>query len=152
MPNAPTPTKGPARAGRPSEHAWRRGRRAEIARSAGASGGRRPGRSRTPFSVATAPGTKKVGLYCGLEVRRVHRRRRHVQNAALPDRCALPSQSGLRNCLCAKAQIMRDASGPFPSLKGWLAVPPLHACANPSTATSVATVRPLRLKSVTDIG
>lgn len=57
-----------------------------------------------------------------------------------------------RNCFAANAHAMRDASGPSPSLKGWLAAPPLHACASPPTATSVATVVPLRLKSVTDIG
>ena len=44
---------------------------------------------------------------------------------------------------------MRDASGPSPSLYGWLAAPPLQACPSPSTSTRVATVRPRRLKSVT---
>lgn len=57
-----------------------------------------------------------------------------------------------RNCLAAKAQAMRDASGPFPSLKAWLVAPPLQAWARPLTSTSEATVLPLRLKSVTDIG
>ena len=57
-----------------------------------------------------------------------------------------------RNCFTAKDHAMRDASGPRSSLKGLLAVPPLHAWPNVPTVTKVAIVVPLRLKSVTDIG
>ena len=47
---------------------------------------------------------------------------------------------------------MRHAAGPCPSLKAWFAAPPLRAWARPFTATGGATVLPLSLKPLTDIG
>lgn len=54
-----------------------------------------------------------------------------------------PQSALLANCRATKDQIIREASGPFESLYGCPAVPPLQACPRRSISQKVAIKRPL---------